>query len=393
MNKNETFKWVVPSIFGVGARKEIIPELKARNCSKVLLFHGKSTERAGISNELMELLKNNDFDVLDCNESKPDPLESDVNRIGNLAREHGIDCIVAIGGGSAIDAAKAIKVLANNPGEINEYFLGTQKTIHTGIPLIAMPTTAGTGTEVDRAAMITADTDGGKKVLVGIGATPDLAIVDPELTVTCPPRITAGCGFDSLAHCIDAATGKVSNESIRLAAYTGIKLVKENLNVAVNDGSNIDARVGLHMASMLGGINIANANCSVAHSLAHGLGAAYHISHGECISIFTPPSLEFVAEESAAEIKEIGKLLGVNYSQNADKQTVAKKVSAFLYHWYRQLGLPDITELVPDKEDAITQITPYALADVNWRFCRKELTAESARTIIERAYKIVEEYN
>jgi 1,3-propanediol dehydrogenase/alcohol dehydrogenase len=391
MKAVENFKWVVPVTFGVGTISELGMELSKRGCRKVLLFHGKSVEKAGLSTKLRALIEAEGIAVVDCNESEPDPTENKVNRIGRMAREAKIDGIVAVGGGSAIDGAKAIKVLVNNPGEIKDYFLGTNKVQLEGVPLIAMPTTAGTGTEVDRVSMITSSEDGSKKVLIGVGAAPDVAIVDPELTTTCPPVTTAGCGFDALGHCIDAVTGKLSTDIIRTFAFKAIRLIRENLEKAIVNGNDLDARTALHMASMLGGVDIANANCSAAHAFAHGMGAAFHVSHGKCVAIFTPACLEFVAEASKHEIKAIGGIIGVAVDESEDPQTAAKKVSEAIYRWYRKCGLPNIVDLIPDQKDALEKIIPLALADVNGRFARRELDAEKARWIVMRTYEMAEE--
>ncbi|MBM6968831.1 iron-containing alcohol dehydrogenase [Pseudoramibacter alactolyticus] len=391
MKAAENFKWVVPVTFGVGTISELGMELSKRGCRKVLLFHGKSVEKAGFSTKLRALIEAEGIAVVDCNESEPDPTENKVNCIGRMAREAKIDGIVAVGGGSAIDGAKAIKVLVNNPGEIKDYFLGTNKVQLEGVPLIAMPTTAGTGTEVDRVSMITSSEDGSKKVLIGVGAAPDVAIVDPELTTTCPPVTTAGCGFDALGHCIDAATGKLSTDIIRTFAFKAIRLIRENLEKAIVNGNDLDVRTALHMASMLGGVDIANANCSAAHAFAHGMGAAFHVSHGKCVAIFTPACLEFVAEASKHEIKAIGGIIGVAVDESEDPQTAAKKVSEAIYRWYRKCGLPNIVDLIPDQKDALEKIIPLALADVNGRFARRELDAEKARWIVMRTYEMAEE--
>lgn len=390
MKSTATLNWVTPVVFGAGKVSTVGAELKARGCTKALIFHGKSVGKTELPGRIKGYLDEAGIAYVESDDSESDPSEGMINRVGEFARKEGVNGIIAIGGGSCIDAAKGIKVLVNNPGEIRDYFLGSQNPQKNGAPLIAVPTTSGTGSEVDRVGMVTDGQTGAKRVLIGPGCAPELAIVDAELTVTCPPGFTAGCGFDALAHHIDGALSNLVSDVVLHLNYTGIRLIKENLKKAVDNGNDLDARAGLHMASMLGGVSIANANCSVAHSMAHGLGAAYHISHGTCCAIFTPACLEYVAETCPDIIKEIGKIIGADVS-GGDAVTVARSVSTAIYKWYRDCGIKNIMEVVPNKDECAEKMLPIALADVNHRFCAKPCDEAALKWIFDRTYEMAAE--
>lgn len=387
MNEKETFQWVAPVIFGCGVSQRLGIELKAKGCTKVLLLHGKSVGASGVPARLIKNIEEAGLAAVPCDQVEPDPSDSMIDRVAAMARREGVDGIVAVGGGSCIDAAKGIKLLLNNGGCISDFF-DLAKPQKNGVPLVAIPTTSGTGSESTRVCVVTDTKAGAKRVVFGPGATPDLALVDPELTVTTPARTTAACGFDVLSHAIDAATSLYTNEITQTVAHHTIELVRDNLKAAYEDGGNMEARVGMHLAADLGGVSIANGNCSMSHAFAHALGAAYHISHGVCCAVFTPATLEYIADQRQEEIRRIGGLLGVSFAAGDDNSSAARKVSEKIYRMYRELNIPNIAEIAPDEEAARAKIKPLAMADIDARFCPRPLDDAGADWILERTYEM-----
>lgn len=387
MNVNEKFQWVSPMTFGMGVSKSVGTELRSMGCKKVLVLHGKSVGASGIPSRLAACIKEAGLESVDCDQVEPDPTDTMIDRVAALAKAEGVDGIVAVGGGSCIDAAKGIKLVLNNGGSVRDFFDLT-KPQKKGVPLVAIPTTSGTGSETTRVSVVTDTQAGAKRVVFGPGATPDLALVDPELTVTAPVKTTAACGFDVLAHAIDAATSRLTNEITQSVSHHAIALVRDNLKAACKDGSNLEARLGMHLAADLGGVALANGNCSMSHAFAHALGAAYHVSHGVCCAIFTPACLEFIADERPEEIRRIGELLNVKLDASDSNASAAKKVSETIYHMYREVGVPHIADLVPDQKEACAKIIPLASADMNARFCPRVLDEAGAIWIMERTYEM-----
>ncbi|WP_329887866.1 iron-containing alcohol dehydrogenase [Pseudoramibacter sp. HA2172] len=192
------------------------------------------------------------------------------------------------------------------------------------IPMIAVPTTAGSGSEASKGAVVADTQNGIKRVVIGAGTTPALALIDPELTTGLPPKVTAACAFDVLAYALDAITSNQTCAITQSVSYEAIRLMQRNYRETVENGQNIAAREDMLSASNLGGYGIGNAKCSASHAFAHALGALYHVPHGECCAIFTPATLEYVAETCPEQIRMIAKLLLMNFDEVASAKAIAK---------------------------------------------------------------------
>lgn len=387
MRVTETFEWVAPVHFGVGVSKTVGKELASMGCRKVMVLHGKSVGATGIPAELITCVRAEGLEAVACDQVESDPSDTMIDRVGAWAAGEQVDGIVAVGGGSCLDAAKGIKLLLNNGGSIRDFF-DLRKPQKNGIPLVAIPTTSGTGSESTRVSVVTDTQTGAKRVVNGPGATPDLALVDPALTLSVPAKTTAACGFDVLAHAIDAATSKFANEITQSVSHHAIALVRDNLKAACQDGQNMEARLGMHLAADLGGVALANGKCSISHAFAHAMGAAYHLSHGVCCAVFTPACLEYIAEDRPDEIRRIAELLQVEISEADSNAEAAKKVSEKIYRMYRDVGISNIAELIPHKQAAFEKIIPLAKQDLNALFCPRTLDDDGAAWIMERTYEM-----
>ncbi len=384
-----SFLMAIPQYFGNDASLEAGKMLKGMGCTKVMVLHFKSAGGAGIEVPIIETIRREGIEVLTDASVVSDPDSDLVTRIGQKAREEDVNGIVAIGGGSIIDAGKGVKLLLSNKGDISDYYPLT--TPQAGcIPMIAIPTTSGTGSEASKGTVITDSKTGIKKVIIGPGTTPDAALIDPKLTLGVPPKVTAACAFDALSHAIDAILSTMTNRIVQGIAYEGIRLMKNSYKRAVEHGDDLEARSDMHLAANYGGIVLANAKCNMCHAFAHALGALYHVPHGTCCAIFTPACLEFLAEERPEEIREIARLLDVPFEDGESAFVIARRTGEEIHRMYRSVGLEDITAFVPSAEEAIERIIPVAEKDIMARFSPRKLDQAGAEEIIRRTFELAE---
>ena len=286
------FQIGVPQFFGIGASNLVGAKLTALGCKKVLIICDKGVEDAGLTKKVADNITEAGIENITFNGVLPDPPDTLIAEVDAAVKANAVDGLVAVGGGSSIDTAKAASLLSTNEGPINRFFdLTTPRK--PGIPLIVIPTTAGTGSEVSGGGVITDTSTQVKKVFI---TAPTLALIDPEMTVGVPAKVTAACAFDVLAHCLDAIFSVHAGATCKLVAYNGVQLFKDSLLAVYNDGSNIEARSAMAQASNIGGMCISCGGINVNHALAHSLGARYHVAHGAACYTFMPACLEFEAE-------------------------------------------------------------------------------------------------
>ena len=283
----EHFNMHIPTraIFGAGElnnlHKQVLPGKKVL----VVISNGRSTRANGYFARLEKQLKLADIAYTVFDKVEANPLLGTVMEGGEVARENGCDLIVALGGGSVIDAAKAIAVTAVNEGNYWDYITGgtgkAQPLKHRPLPIIAIPTTAGTGSETDAACVVTNDETHEKTGFGNPALYPVLAVIDPELMTTVPPRFTAYQGFDALFHSIEGYVSNRANPMSDMYALTAIEHISHYLPIAVNDGNNLEARSHVAWGSYLSGVVMCVGGVTSQHSLEHAM-SAYHqqLPHG-----------------------------------------------------------------------------------------------------------------
>ncbi|MGC8972027.1 MAG: iron-containing alcohol dehydrogenase family protein [bacterium] len=291
-------------IFGKGSFDSLKEETKAIG-KKVLIVTGKRfLKESGLKERLEEILISNGIEWVYFDGVPSDPEVGLVDKGRRVAKENGCDFVIGIGGGSSIDVAKAVAVLFDKPLRTIDYINGA-KIGKKGIPCIAIPTTSGTGSEVTKNSVLTDPERRAKRSLRENVILPDIAIVDPVLTLTLPPNLTAWTGLDALVQAIESYVSKGSNiltDSIALQAST---LILKNLPVAVKNGENLEAREAMSIGSMMAGMALANARLGAVHGLAHPLGINYRIHHGLICGVLLPAVMRFnmpVVEKKYANI-------------------------------------------------------------------------------------------
>lgn len=289
--------------------------------------------------------------------SNTEPTDIIVDEGLKIYKEEGCDFLIALGGGSPMDTAKAIAMLTVCPGKLRDYM---HTVIDMPVPfIVAIPTTAGTGSEATKNTII-ADTETNVKMLLGgPSLIPDLAVVDPTFTMTAPPKVTAATGIDALTHVIEAYTSRKAIPMTDMFALSAIKKIHKNLPICYKDGQNVEARMQMSVAALEAGIAFTNASVTIVHGMSRPIGALFHIAHGVSNAILLPACMEFAIKENTDRFATIGRIMGVADEKTPDEeaaQAFVKEVSRFC----KEVGIPTLAELGVAKEDFFAQLDKMA---------------------------------
>jgi alcohol dehydrogenase class IV len=313
-------------IFGGNSIGEIGNEAREYG-DRVLLVTGSSAMRkVGITDKIISLLKASEIDeIYVYDKVEHDPSTATVDRGTEIARGNMVDVVIGVGGGSALDAAKAIACMVKNEGSVTEYQSG-KKIERAGIPFIAVPTTAGTGAEITKNAVLTNLEKKIKKSVRSPLMIAKVAIIDPVLTVTMPPEVTAATGMDAMTQAIEAYVTKASNPISSALALKSVSLISRNIIKAFDNGDNRNARENMALGSLLGAMAFANASLGAVHGLAHPIGAFFHIPHGVICALLLPYVMEYNLSVKTYEYAQIAEAMGQNISK-AESKNVAARMS------------------------------------------------------------------
>jgi alcohol dehydrogenase class IV len=259
---------------------------------------------------------------------KTEPTDDYVAEALALFKQENCDFIISIGGGSCIDTAKAISIVASNGGYIGDY-IGLKKIAKKKpIPHIAVPTTAGTGSEATDVTIITNTTTNVKMMIKQPALMPTVAIVDPLLTISSPQHVTAATGVDALSHAIEAYISKKSHPMTDTLALSAMKLIVNNLLTAYEDGENLDAREAMALGSMQAGMAFSNASVCLVHGMSRPIGALFHVPHGYSNAMLLPAVLEFSKSACIERLAELGRIFDANYDNKSDEEAAEIAVQA-----------------------------------------------------------------
>ena len=300
------------SYFGRGAREELVGEIKKRNFKKVFLVTDKSLVQAGVIDKVTEVLENAKIKYDMYSEIKPNPTIKNVLDGVSACKKSRADLIVAVGGGSSMDTAKGISIVMTNPDRKDIVSLnGASNTVNRGMPLIAMPTTAGTAAEVTINYVITDEERKIKMVCVDPNDIPIIAIVDSELMESMPKSLAAATGMDALTHAVEGYITKAHNTMSDMFHLRAIQLIFENLPAAVNE-KEPKAVENMGLAQYIAGMGFSNVGLGIVHSMAHQLGAVYDTPHGLANAILLPTVMRFNGEVCYERFRDILIAIGVD---------------------------------------------------------------------------------
>lgn len=369
-------------ITGPGTIQEISTELDRLKAKRPIIITDKIIrEKTDIVTKIEEVLRGKK-DYLVFDEVKPDSECSIVNKAYQVGSEWEADSVISVGGGSSIDTAKGVCILFQKKGDIREH-QGVYILSGPTVPHIAIPTTAGTGSEVSHVAVIKDEQAGRKLVFADHFIMPTVSILDPTLTTSMPPSITAHTGMDALTHCIEAIHSTENNPVSDALAIHGIKLIKENLPKVLNEPNNLQFRQNMQVAAMMGGAAFTNAQVGVVHAIAHSIGALYGIPHGLANSLILPYGIKFNLPE-CPRYKIAAEAWGI-YEENPKK--AGDKLAEELLKFIESLGLPKTLKDVGVKREDFDKIAELSIGDPsiisNPRFA---IYPEAIKEILEMAY-------
>lgn len=309
---------------GAGASGELAATLRALGLARPLLVTDPHILACGYCERLQRQLDSAGIPWGLFAECVPDPTTDSVYAALEVLLSGGHDCVVGLGGGSSIDTAKALAVLAPGGGRMRDYKVPVQTD--RGLPVIAIPTTAGTGSEATRVAVIT-DTESSEKMLcMGLGLMPVAALVDYELTLSMPFRLTADTGIDSLCHALEAYVSRRANPFTDSVALTAMATICNNIRTACYEPDNRDARAAMMLAATQGGMAFANASVTLIHGMSRPIGALFHVPHGLGNAMLLPEVTAWSVEGSPARYAVCARAMGMADPADSDPVALEKLV-------------------------------------------------------------------
>jgi alcohol dehydrogenase len=318
---------------GVGAVEQIGDEVNRLGAKKPFLVTDRGLRQSGLPDRVISLLAARDLEAGVFDDLAGEPSLEDVDRCLALLQGGDHDCVIGLGGGSSMDVAKVVAMMATNGGNLRDY-LGVDKVQRRSLPLVQIPTTAGTGSEVTWNAVFADKQDHLKKAVVSPYLTADCAILDPVMTVSSPPRVAAYSGIDALTHAIESYTSPKATMHTGMYALESIQLIARNLRTAYYSGKDIEAREGMLMGSFFAGVSLANAGAGAVHALAYPLGGQFGTVHGLANGLLLPYVLEVNFMASLDKFADIAEAMGADINLLTDREAAYKAVEEV-----RTLGL------------------------------------------------------
>lgn len=342
------------SFAGSGSSAQLCRHIARTGYRKILVVTDKPLRELGLVDKAIAALLEAGVDVAFYDGVLPNPTYAQVAEGVAVLKGHGSEAVLAVGGGSAIDAAKIIAASATsdeNPAD----WVGFGKVKHDVLKLYAIPTTSGTGSEATSGAVISDTETHAKGVISGATLLPAASALDPELSTGLPAHITAATGMDALTHAIEAYIGVWERGTRKEYSRAAVKLVFDHLATACSDGGNLAAREGMAMGSYYAGIAINQVNVGTVHAIAHQLGGKYGIPHGLANALVLPHILDFCREEAQTELAELAVLVGLGEVVDGEQQLSYKFIQA-VRDLRTEVGIPDHSDQIKaeDYEDIIT---------------------------------------
>lgn len=371
-------------LFGIGSINELGREALEFNAKKVLVITDPGVVKAELHKGIIESLNRSRIEVQVFAEVESDPSIATAAKAAELAKEFCADVIVAIGGGSVLDAAKSAALLVTNSGNLKD-FAGVNKVKYPGIPVIAVPTTAGTGSEVTIFAVMSDSANNEKFTISSPLIAPRVAVLDPALTLTLPRGITASTGMDALTHAIEAYTSTNAQPATDGLALQAIELISKNLRVAVWRGDNIQARGNMLQASLLAGIAFNNAFLGLSHAIASPLGAHFHIAHGIANAVMLPYVMEYNSVTAADKLAVVARLMDVN-DKELNTRSLARQAVTAVEELCNDIGIPNRLRDIGAKEDLLHVVARDALKSVQLKFNTRGANETDILALLKKAF-------
>ena len=395
------------SYFGPGAREVLPQEINRLGLHKAFVSTDKDLLKFGVADKVLKVLEKAGIPYEIFSEIKPNPTVANVKAGVEAFARSGADFILAIGGGSSIDTSKAIGIITNNPEFSDVVSLegvaptkkksnnpefsdvvsleGVAPTKKKSVPIIALPTTAGTAAEVTINYVITDEENHKKMVCVDPNDIPAIAIVDAELMYTLPKGLTASTGLDALTHAIEGLITKGAWEMSDMFEIKAIEMIARHLETAVSDPTNAEARNGMAVAQYIAGMAFSNVGLGVVHGMAHPLGAIFDIPHGVANALLLPVIMEFNAPAALPKYVDIAKAMNV-YKDGMSREEAAKAAVDAVKTLSVKVGIPQHLSELGIKEEDLPRLAASAIADVCTPGNPREVTEEIILELYKKAF-------
>lgn len=361
MTHPQTFTVTQPTQiqFGAGSIANLAQTVKDFNGSNVFLVVDPGLVKAGLISPITAPLKKAKIPFTVYDKIDPEPGLKLADKGTKIAKKAGCDCVVGVGGGSAMDVAKAVAILLTNGGKAVNY-LGLGLIKKPGVPKIMVPTSSGTGAEVTFTAVFINEKTGSKGGMNGDPLYPDAAILDPELTLSLPPHVTAFTGIDALTHALEAYTSTQAHTISEMYSLEAIGLIADNLPAAYANGENIQARSAMLMGSLLGGKALATAGVGLVHAMAYPMGGMFGIPHGLANAVLLPYVVEYNLIGNLEKFTVLAETLGQNTDDLTLREAASLCVDA-LFNLNDDVGIPATLKELDITFDAIPEMAEIAL--------------------------------
>ncbi|CDZ95474.1 iron-containing alcohol dehydrogenase [Pseudomonas saudiphocaensis] len=323
---------------GAGASQQLAAVLRGLGCSRPLIVTDRMMVELGYAGRLADQLEEAGIPSRCFAETEPEPTAASIDAGVQMVRDGDFDSIVALGGGSPIDSAKAIGILGKFGGEMRDYRF-PRDVSEAGLPLIAIPTTAGTGSEATRFTIITDETSDEKMLCAGLGFMPVAALIDYELTLSLPPRVTADTGIDALTHAIEAYVSRKASLYSDTQALQAMRLIGPNLRTAFHEPRNLAAREAMMLGATLAGIAFSNASVALVHGMSRPIGAFFHVPHGLSNAMLLPAITAFSIPAAPERYADCARAMGVAGEGDSD-EAANDKLLTELHALNQELQVP-----------------------------------------------------
>lgn len=350
------------SYFGRGAIKEIASEIKGRGFKKILLVTDKDLLKFKVATKVCAVLDEAGITYKIYDKIKANPTITNVTEGVEFCKNYGAEAIVAVGGGSSIDTSKAIAIIIKNPEFADVRSLeGVSPTKHKALPIIAVSTTSGTAAEVTINYVITDEEKNRKFVCADPHDIPVVAIIDPDMTASMPPKLCAATGMDALVHAIEGYITKGAWELTDMMHLKAIEIISRSLRDSVK--GDIDGRAEMALGQYIAGMGFSNVGLGIVHSMAHPLSAVYDTPHGVACAVLLAPVLKFNAEATGERYRAIAKAMGVKKTKSMSIEQARKECIAAVEKLSTDVGIPKKLSELGVKEKDITFLAKSAIAD------------------------------
>ena len=368
--------------FGRGSVKELPGILREYKAKKVMLVYDSGVKQAKIADQVLEEIKKAELEVIIFDGVIPNPTNDVVEKAAEIAKKAQIDVFVAVGGGSSIDLTKAINILMTNPGSIGEYG-GIGQVKKEVLPLIAIPTTAGTSSEITNVSALIDTKKVIKYVIIDNKIVPDKVIIDPEFTMTMPPSVTAATGMDAITHAVESYISNMATPLTEYHSIQGLKYLHQNLPKVVKDGSDLLARERMLLGCVITGFGFSNANLGLVHAIAHTLSAHFKLAHGMANAAVLPYVMEYNADSCSKKMIDLAEAIGLTASGDPeeDKLLFSRELLALI----KELGIKTLSQQGIEEKD-LPMLAEDVLQEPVLNFNPKQgITREDILQILRKA--------